>query len=141
VSRLDRPVEQAIAAVVERYGLEPRTGWQLGALLNTLAEDPLAPTTVTDLPVGVRRSFGIAISLVPFKYWPVRLFGLSSWRTLSVRQMSSSGLRGELDSSFSPTGVSSDIGARAYLATSRTLSGPIPISAPISSSVGSRPSS
>lgn len=48
MSRLERPVEQAIAALVERYGLEPRAGWQLGALLNTLAEDPLAPTTVTD---------------------------------------------------------------------------------------------
>lgn len=48
MSRLERPVEQAIAALVERYGLEPRAGWQLGALLNTLAEDSLAPTTVTD---------------------------------------------------------------------------------------------
>jgi 16S rRNA (guanine527-N7)-methyltransferase len=41
-------VERALAALVDRYGLEPEMGDQLGRLLAALVEDPLAPTTVTD---------------------------------------------------------------------------------------------
>ena len=45
------------------------------------------------------------------------------------------------ESSSSPIGVSSEIGSCATLTISRTFSGVIPISSPISSSLGSRPSS
>lgn len=38
--------EREVAAVVERYGLVPPAERQLGALLDILANDPLAPTTI-----------------------------------------------------------------------------------------------
>ncbi len=41
-------VERALLALVDRYGLKPEMGEQLGRLLAVLGEDPLAPTTVTD---------------------------------------------------------------------------------------------
>ena len=41
-------VEKAITSLGARYGLDPGMGEQLSALLRMLAEDPLAPTTVTD---------------------------------------------------------------------------------------------
>lgn len=41
-------VEKAITSLGARYGLDAAMGEQLCALLRMLAEDPLAPTTVTD---------------------------------------------------------------------------------------------
>ena len=41
-------VERAVLALVDRYGLEPEMGDQLGSLVAVLVADPLAPTTVTD---------------------------------------------------------------------------------------------
>lgn len=41
-------VERAVLALVDRYGLEPEMGDQLGSLVAALVADPFAPTTVTD---------------------------------------------------------------------------------------------
>jgi 16S rRNA (guanine527-N7)-methyltransferase len=62
--------ERKLTSLLARYSLPPATGLAFGALLELLAADPLAPTTVRDPARAVDEH--LADSLVALEFEPVR---------------------------------------------------------------------
>lgn len=70
---LGETTQRALTDLVGRYGLDPRVAEQLGSLLVTVADEPTAPTTVTDPREGV--DVHIADSLVGLEVDAIRAAG------------------------------------------------------------------